>query len=296
MAVKRALLAFILCTASLTACARVEPTSVPTVPANPTTVPLPSVTPAPVRTPTPIVTCTETTGQLLHLEIEIPGDDRPLTYWLYLPPCFNADRKSAYPTLYLLHGLAQSDSEWIDIGVAATADRLITRGVISAIIIVMPGERTGFDMLAAVTDVLLPEIEGSLPSGGESGLRAIGGLSRGAGWALRIGMQRPDLFGAIGVHSPAVISPDLYSLPTWAAEVPADSIPRLWVDIGTEDTLLRDALELRERLDTIRWPYTWSLDQGEHTSTYWSGHLEQYLLWYADAWPTQDPTGKVSQP
>jgi enterochelin esterase-like enzyme len=230
-----------------------------------------------------------------QLEIAMPGDDRPLTYWLYLPPCFDTGRKSAYPTLYLLHGLAQSDSEWIDLGVAERADRLITRGLIPAMIIVMPGERTGFDMLVAVTDVLLPEIEGSLPSGGQPGLRAIGGLSRGAGWALRIGMQRPDLFGAIGLHSPAVISPDLYSLSTWAAEVPSDSIPRLWVDIGTEDTLLRDALQLRERLDMLRWPYTWSVDRGEHTSTYWSAHVDQYLEWYAKPWPMDSSTGKPGE-
>jgi enterochelin esterase-like enzyme len=168
--------------------------------------------------------------------------------------------------------------------------------LIPAVIIVMPGERTGFDMLVALTDVLLPQIEESLPTGGRPGLRAIGGLSRGAGWALRIGMQRPDLFGAIGLHTPAVISPDLYSLATWAAEVPSDSIPRLWVDIGTEDTLLPAALELREQLDKLRWPYAWTLSRGEHMSTYWSGHLEQYLRWYAEAWPTEDSRGKLAQP
>jgi enterochelin esterase-like enzyme len=231
-----------------------------------------------------------------QLELGVPGDDRPLAYSLYLPPCFEPDRRSAYPTLYLLHGLAQSDSEWLDLGIAEAADGLITRGSIPSVIIIMPGERTGFDMLVAVTDVLLPEIERSLPTGGRPGLRAIGGLSRGAGWALRIGMQRPDLFGAIGLHSPAVISPDLYSLSTWAAEVPSDSIPRLWVDIGTEDTLLPAALDLREQLDKLRWPYTWTLSRGEHTSSYWSAHVDQYLAWYAEAWPMDSMTGEPGQP
>ena len=109
-------------------------------------------------------------------------------------------------------------------------------------------------------------------------------------------MQRPDLFGAIGLHSPAVISPDLYSLSTWAADIPPGSAPRLWVDIGSEDTLLRAALELREQLDKLRWPYTWAVSHGEHTSTYWSGHLEQYLRWYAEAWPSEDPTGRLVEP
>jgi len=296
MAVKSPLLAFIICTASLTACARVEPTSIPTVPASPTTAPLASVTPAPEATPTPNDRCTQTTGDVQHLELGVPGDERPLTYWLYLPPCYDADHESTYPTLYLLHGLAQSDSEWLDLGVAEAADALITRGSVPPFIIVMPGERTGFDMFVVVTDVLLPKIEHALPAGGRTELRAIGGVSRGAGWALRIGMQRPDLFGAIGLHSPAVISPDLFSLSTWAAEVPLDSIPRLWVDIGAEDTLLPAALELRDRVDKLRWPYTWTLSRGEHTSAYWSGNIDQYLRWYAEAWPTGDSSAKPDEP
>jgi enterochelin esterase-like enzyme len=222
-------------------------------------------------------------------EIKLPEDTRPLVYRLYLPPCFDPGRAARYPTLYLMHGLAQSESEWIDLGIAATADRLIAQGSIPAMLIVMPGERTGYDMLVALTDTLLPHLERSLPSGGRPELRAIGGLSHGGGWALRIGFQHPELFGAIGLHSPAVISPDLYLLPSWAAEMPSESIPRLWIDIGSEDTLLPGALDLRARLDKLHWPYTWVQNPGEHTSTYWSGQLAEYLGWYAQAWPSRGP-------
>jgi S-formylglutathione hydrolase FrmB len=296
MTIQHSLLAFLIATSFLGACARVEPTAAPTAQATATAAPVPSAPPPPTPTPTGPVPCTDLAGELQQLEIEIPGDDRPLSYWLYLPPCYDADRRTPYPTLYLLHGLAQSEAEWVDVGIAEAADALITQGSAPAFIIVMPGERTGFDMLVAVADVLVPHIEQTLPTGGRPGLRAIGGLSHGAGWALRIGMQRPDLFGAIGLHSPAVISPDLYSLPVWAAEIPPDSIPRLWVDIGTEDTLLPAALELRVQLDKLRWPYVWTIDRGEHTSTYWSGHLSQYLRWYAEAWPTENLTAKPGQP
>jgi enterochelin esterase-like enzyme len=128
-----------------------------------------------------------------------------------------------------------------------------------------------------------------MPVGGRPELRAIGGLSRGAGWALRIGLQRPDLFASIGLHSPAVISPDLYLLPTWAADVASDSIPRLWIDVGSDDTLLPAAHDLRTKLDELRWPYTWVQNSGEHTATYWSEHLPEYLRWYARAWPADGP-------
>lgn len=274
----------------LGACAPLEPTPTPAI--QPSSPP-PTVTPRlPTSTPEPTAPlhCTETAGTVEQRLVSVPGDERPLVYWLYLPPCFDHYHPSPYPTLYLLHGLAQSDSEWLDLGLPERADALIVGKAVPAFIVVMPGERTGFDMQAILIDILLPEIERSFPAGGSRELRAIGGISRGGGWALRIGLQRPDLFCAIGLHSPAVISPDLYWLPIWAAEVPPDAIPRLWVDLGTEDTLLRPALELREQLDKIRWPYTWTVSRGEHTSTYWSGHLDDYLRWYAETWPSASST------
>jgi len=230
--------------------------------------------------------CGDPHGQVLKDEIPIPGDSRPLAYRLYLPPCFDPESEAPYPTLFLLHGLAQSEAEWDDLGVDAVADRLILDGSVRPFVIVMPGERTGFDMLSVITGTLLPHLEAALPTGGRPELRAVGGLSRGAGWALRIGAQRTDLFGAIGLHSPAVLSPDLYLLPTWARQIPSGTYPRLWLDIGTDDTLLPAARELGAVLDEVHWPYAWVLNRGEHTSSYWSEHLAQYLRWYAEGWPS----------
>jgi enterochelin esterase-like enzyme len=265
--------------------AEAEPTGTPDL--------QPDATPQPER-PAAQATragCTDLHGRVLAEGLPISGDSRSLAYRLYLPPCFDPESEAPYPTLYLLHGLAQSEAEWDDLGIDAVADRLILEGSVPPFVIVMPGERTGFDMLSVITGSLLPHLEASLPTGGQPGLRAVGGLSRGAGWALRIGAQRPDLFGAIGLHSPAVLSPDLYLLPTWARQIPASSAPRLWLDIGTDDTLLPAARELRAILDDLRWPYTWVLNRGEHTSSYWSKHLEQYLRWYAQGWPSSSPLG-----
>ena len=230
--------------------------------------------------------CSDLHGRLLAEDLPISGDSRPLAYRLYFPPCFDPESEAPYPTLYLLHGLAQSEAEWDDLGIDEVADRLILDGSLPPILIVMPGERTGFDMQAAITETLLPHLEATLPTGGSPSLRAIGGVSRGAGWALRIGTQRPDLFGAIGLHSPAVLSPDLYLLRDWARLIPSGSLPRLWLDIGTDDTLLPAARELRDVLDDIRWSYTWALNRGEHTSSYWSEHLAEYLQWYGKGWPS----------
>ena len=244
---------------------------------TPTLAPLPSATSTPIR-------CTKTEGRVTSHEIALPDDPRPLAYQLYLPPCFDPRSAAHYPSLYLLHGLAQSEAAWIQLGVAAAADELILAGEAPPFVIVLPGERTGYDMLTAIVDTLLPALESSLPIGGAADLRAIGGISRGAGWALRIGGQRPDLFGAIGMHSPAVLSPDLYLLPEWVRAMDRSALPRLWLDIGFDDTLLPKALELRQALDKVRWPYTWIIERGEHASSYWSPRLRTYLRWYAEGW------------
>ncbi len=291
MPLHRALSLAFVATSLLGACAPVEPTLAPptqTV-AAPAPSPTPTSIPVPAPTPTAGPDCHARSGQVIAHEIKLPKDTRPLAYLVYLPPCYDPARDAPYPTLYLMHGLAQSESEWVALGVSAAADALIAQGSIPEFVIVMPGERTGYDMLAALTDSLLPQLERTMPAGGRRNLRAIGGLSRGGGWALRIGLQRPDLFASIGLHSPAVISPDLYLLPTWAAEVSSGSIPRLWIDVGSDDTLLPEARDLRTKLDELRWPYTWVQNSGEHTATYWSAHLPEYLRWYAQAWPSPVP-------
>jgi S-formylglutathione hydrolase FrmB len=114
--------------------------------------------------------------------------------------------------------------------------------------------------------------------------RAIGGLSRGAGWALRIALQRADEFAAVGLHSPAVIMPDLFLLPIWLEDVPPAWRPRVWIDIGERDSLRRSTEELVGLLEDIGLPLEWRLRPGEHTPEYWSNHMDEYLAWYTQDW------------
>ena len=92
-------------------------------------------------------------------EIALPDDPRPLAYQLYLPPCFDPRSAVHYPSLYLLHGLAQSEAAWIQLGVAAAADELILAGEAPPFVIVLPGERTGYDLLPTITEILLPDLK-----------------------------------------------------------------------------------------------------------------------------------------
>jgi S-formylglutathione hydrolase FrmB len=85
------------------------------------------------------------------------------------------------------------------------------------------------------------------------------------------------------LHSPAVLSPDLYYVADWI-EAMSGEPPRLWIDIGDHDSLRASVSELRDLLDEAGYRYAWSLDPGDHTPEYWSGHLEAYLRWYSEPW------------
>jgi enterochelin esterase-like enzyme len=224
------------------------------------------------------------------------ADDRTgklLTYRVYTPPCFDAGI-TPIPILILFHGLTSTDSQWGALGVGTTADELIRTGQVPPFLILMPREDTGLDLESAVMDTLLPLVESTYHAGGDRNRRAIGGLSRGAGWALRIGLKHADLFGAIGMDSPAVLSPDLYFLPAWVKLIPSGQMPRLSIDIGRDDTLLPATHDLTALLDDLNVRYDWHLNAGEHTPSYWADHMAEYLRWYAAGWPS--PSSQNTEP
>ena len=227
-------------------------------------------------------TCQEEKGQILTGTVEDPRLFRPLPYRIYLPPCFDRQGETRYPTVYLLHGLGRTDSQWDDLGIDEVADRIMGLGRSSHFLIVMPWERTGIELESAVVDVLLHHIESEYHALPTRQGRVIGGISRGAGWALRIGLKNPDLFRAIGLHSPAVLSPDLFNLADWTASISAGYQPLIWIDIGERDTLLEATLELKSRLDELGVSYRWHLNEGYHEDRYWMAHLTEYLEWYSD--------------
>jgi enterochelin esterase-like enzyme len=270
---------------SAVACSRQPPTATPKVPV-PSSSPAASVTPVlPTAVPSAAPrACLSRPGEILVDEIQVEGMARSLPYRVYLPPCFQPEAES-YPVLILIHGLQSSDSQWHDLGVNEVADAMIRDGRLAPLVIAMPWERKGLEFESAVVDVLLPHIREVYAGEGSRATTAIGGLSRGAGWALRIGLQHPEAFGSIGLHSPAVLAPDMYYIKDWVEMARKDSgLPRLWIDIAERDTSRAGALELAALLDELDVPYAWSTEPGEHTASYWSGRLVDYLNWYGEAW------------
>ncbi|HET7009788.1 MAG TPA: alpha/beta hydrolase-fold protein [Anaerolineales bacterium] len=252
---------------------------------------------SPTRRPTPRATapasptsaptspsCREKPGTIQvseYLDDDLP---RSIPFRIYLPACYEETHPEPLPVLLLLHGLQATDQQWQDLGVAAAADRLIAAGEVPPFLIVMPWERRGLEFETALVEHLLPHIQADFRGTRERSRLAIGGLSRGAGWAMRIGLKHAHVFGSVGLHSPAVLAPDLYYVPQWVDTIQEDGRPRLWIDIGDHDSLRASVFELKEVLDGLEYEYRWTFDPGDHTAEYWFSHLEAYLLWYTEFW------------
>jgi len=256
-------------------------------PPSPTSTPLPSVSPSPQPDLTAYPACTA--GVIETIDVPTIHLDKPLHASIYLPPCYALQPEERYPVLYLFHGQADTDQQWIRIGAPRTADRLIAAGEVPPFIIVMPydplwrePDQYGFE--DAVLQDLLPAIAARYRTLPDRLHRAVGGLSRGSGWAFRLGLSHPELFGAIGAHSVIVFAGDGLRMNEWLAAMPAGLMPRLYLDIGDNDSGLAGAMIIENMLLSMDIPHEWHLNVGFHDEAYWSRHVEEYLRWYASGW------------
>lgn len=216
-------------------------------------------------------------------ELDLPGQSRPLPFRVYLPPCYDQLQHERYPVLYLLHGLLGTDGQWDELGADEWADALIAQGAIPPFLMVMPWERSGIELEAALVEDLLPYIDRTYRTLPDARWRAIGGLSRGAGQALEIGLRHPDVFSQIGLHSPAVLHSQAL-IARWLGAIPEGSLPRIWIDIGRHDTLLPTAAGLAEFLFLEGVAPALQYNVGTHDAGYWSSNLPTYLRWHGGLW------------
>lgn len=270
--------------------------------ATPTLTPTNTPTASPTPSPTPL-TCWIQGGRIEKHRLNPPEDVWPLDFRVYLPPCYDAQPQRAYPVLYLIHGQGFTDDQWDRLGVDETLDRLIPAGQLPPFLVVMPRDQgweqpdeDGFD--EAFVHTLMPWIESHYRTLPQRKYRAIGGLSRGGGWALHIGLTQWPLFGAIGGHSPAVFWHDGPHVEAWLDAIPPGQWPRIWLDVGDMDRqeILKSARWLEALLTTRGIPHEWHLYTGRHNEAYWSAHVAEYLLWYAEPWQVDVPQSSAVMP
>ena len=208
---------------------------------------------------------------------------------IYLPPCYGLDPEQRYPTLYLLHGATETDQQWGNLGIIEAADRLIAGSSIPPMIIIMPLELTWVELPENpfgdyLIAELIPWVDHEYLTLADRENRAIGGLSRGGNWAVRIGLLHWALFGTIGAHSTPLFFGDLNRMPGWIEGIPVARLPRIYLDIGRDDTNLEATENFIEILSELDVPYSWIVNSGLHDEIYWSDHLDEYLLWYGSGW------------
>lgn len=266
----------------------------PSLPTSPPPSPLASPTPAapPSSTPTPAPPpCLKQGGRKEAGSLETPLLRQPLEFLVYLPPCYDEEPERRYPVLYLIHGQSYNQDQWDRLGADELVDQLYPSGELPPFMIVMPRDRVWTqpteDLFGqAVAEVLIPYIDRTYRSLPDRAYRAVGGLSRGGGWAVHLGIHYRHLFGALGGHSPAIFHTDTQHLRSILTKTPLEELPRIYLDIGDKDRpeILRSALWFENLLTELGIPHRWHLFSGYHEEAYWSAHLESYLRWYAQDW------------
>lgn len=209
---------------------------------------------------------------------------------VYFPPCYGNGSQVEYPALYLLHGQTFNQTQWQKLGIQTYADQFIQSGQILPFLIIMPYEQyqyrptQGNAFPQAVLEELMPWVETNLHASPQKNSRAIGGISRGASWAMRLALQNPSVFIAVGAHSLPTFNGDLDQLPNWLKKFSPDQLPRIYIDIGNSDPEVESAIQFEQALNKLGIPNEWHLNIGRHNEDYWKQHIQEYLNWYTRSW------------
>lgn len=245
--------------------------------------------PLPTATHTGLPSCSETAGKLNREVMQSQILGKALEYSLYLPPCYASQTTLSYPVLYMLHGLSATDEQWVRMNINGVADRLITDGTASPFLIVMPKEPNFYPIDQSLFDrvlveELVPWIDSQYRTQSTREFRAVGGLSRGAAWALRIGVYHWQNFSATGMHSLPISTIEARRTVNALGQIPEVKRPRLFLDIGDRDPEWESTLAYEELLTESSIPHVWYLFNGRHEEAYWQAHMEIYLRWYTENW------------
>lgn len=239
-------------------------------------------------------------------------------YCVLLPPSYDAEKTRRYPILYLLHGLGDNEQMLIHSGGMNLVEDLWEQHQLGEFLIVTPDGAASFyinsrDGKRRYEDFFLqefmPGIEKRYRAQAGRKSRGIAGISMGGYGALHIAFRHPQLFGAVGAHSAALLE----ALPKISAQdsrqlgrlrvlggafgSPFDSAfwtrndpvtiartaylsgMKIYFDCGSEDDFGFDAGAdaLDKLLTSRRIPHEFHLYPGGHNWAYFAEHLPALL-------------------
>ena len=226
--------------------------------------------------------CENSCGSVHQVLIPVSDNSKEMITHIYLPPCYSENQDRYYPLLILLHGQSFTADQWLDLGLKEYLDKSFANQE-GGIIVVLPEENdyllpiidSSFDDM--IVNDLLKYLEENYHISPMREERAIGGISRGATWALKIALNHWEEFGGIGLHSyPGGLNSTILLI----QRIPDEEIPAIYIDTGINDTYLNAATALNEELNQFQIPHEWHLNEGRHTQEYWSENLPNYMEWY----------------
>jgi enterochelin esterase-like enzyme len=216
----------------------------------------------------------------------------PFEYLVYLPPCYQVQIDQHYPVIYLIHGQSFTKDQWPRLGVTELADLWIAEGKVQPFMMVFPQDQAWrqpsqdpFGLI--VIEELIPTIDATYRTMKDREYRAVGGVSRGASWAVHLGLLYWQLFGSVGGHSLPIFWEDSYHVQDWLDSIPLEQMPRFFIDVGAKDDheqIIKSATWFSKQLEVRNIAHEWHLLPGYHNETYWSGNLDLYLDFYTRAW------------
>jgi S-formylglutathione hydrolase FrmB len=154
------------------------------------------------------------------LEGNMEGDSPDRDVFVYLPASYASRPNRRYPVVYFLHGYgAHAETYWNSLSVASAAD-----AAGSEMILVLPDAFTTYDgsmfsnspttgdWETFVADDLTSYIDGHYHTIANRAARGLSGHSMGGYGTVRIGMKRPDAFGALYAMSSCCLLQDAQNL------------------------------------------------------------------------------------
>lgn len=213
---------------------------------------------------------------------------------VYLPAGYSPDRK--YPVLYLLHGIAGNQHEWIGyVHADAVLDHLITDGKAVPMIVVMPNGRAlpddrppspekvftpenaaGFARFERdLLDCLIPAIDAKFPTLADREHRALAGLSMGGGQTINFGLAHLDTFAWLAGFSSAPNARPLSELIPDAAAARAQ-LKLFYLSCGNKDGLINGPQSVHRALKAYGIPHLWNVDDAGHDRTTWANNLHHF--------------------
>ena len=226
---------------------------------------------------------------------EILGINRRLT--VYTPYGYEANPKTKYPVLYLLHGAGGDEEAWTSMGrTAQILDNLIQKGLAKPMIVVMPNGNpnqqaaqtfglptTEYDWrdpanrnlyVQSLVEEIVPFIEKNYRTVAKKSHRAIAGLSMGGGHTIAATGMYPNVFDYIcplsmGAHKSDELSAQLQGIKKAGYKL-------YWLACGNTDFLFDQANELDQALTENGLEHTYYVSEGGHVWANWRLYLNTF--------------------